>query len=140
LPAKIAAVFPPRGAIAAPRAATPQVPYEPTVRVEQPAPVQQPTPVAQRLPDPPARKSARDGNWGVQIGAYSDAAIGGQALSNLALTMPGMLEGGDPQVQSVSAGGVTMYRARMMGLDKKTAQNVCSYLIQRGKSCLTVSP
>jgi D-alanyl-D-alanine carboxypeptidase len=79
-------------------------------------------------------------NWGVQIGAYSDAAIGQQALSDLTASMTDLLSGANPQVQKVSAGGVVMYRARLMSLDKKTAKSVCSYLVQRGKSCLTVEP
>ena len=33
-----------------------------------------------------------------------------------------------------------MYRARLMSLDSKTAHNICAYLTQRGKSCLTVEP
>jgi D-alanyl-D-alanine carboxypeptidase len=95
--------------------------------------------VAQRpVASPPARSAARA--WGVQIGAYSDASIGQQALSALAISMPDFFVNADPQVQKVSTGGTVMYRARMMSLDKKTAQSVCSYLIQRGKSCLTVEP
>jgi D-alanyl-D-alanine carboxypeptidase len=78
--------------------------------------------------------------WGIQVGAYSDPSIGQQALSDLVASMPDMLNGADPQVQKVSNSGVTMYRARLMALDRKTAQGVCSFLVQHGKSCLTVEP
>jgi D-alanyl-D-alanine carboxypeptidase len=88
---------------------------------------------------PPSAVSAKN-NWGIQIGAYSDAAIGQQALSDLTASMTNLLSGANPQVQKVSAGGTVMYRARLLSLDKKTAQSVCSYLVQRGKSCLTVEP
>jgi D-alanyl-D-alanine carboxypeptidase len=92
-------------------------------------------------PAPPSTASTPDSlNWGIQIGAYSDAAIGAQALSDLTSSMPDQLTGADPQVQKISSGGVPMYRARLMSLDKKTAQSICSYLIQHGKSCLTVEP
>ncbi len=123
LPSKIAAVFPPRGAVTA--QAQPQT---------QPQ-IQQ---VALRPASPPQART--NANWGVQVGAYSDAAIGQQALSSLTSSMPDFLANADPQVQKVAVGGTTMYRARLMALDKKTAQSICSYLIQRGKSCLTVEP
>jgi D-alanyl-D-alanine carboxypeptidase len=82
-----------------------------TVRVEQPTAV---------------RAAVPTGSWGIQIGAYSDAAIGRQALANLMTSMPDQLGKADAQVQPVSSGGIAMYRARLMALDKKTAQSVCS--------------
>jgi D-alanyl-D-alanine carboxypeptidase len=80
------------------------------------------------------------GDWGVQIGAYSNAEVGRHALETLTSSMSGELGNPDPQVQKIAAGGIVMYRARLMSLNKKTAQNLCSYLNQRGKSCLTVEP
>lgn len=124
LPAKVAAVFPSRGAMAQPRA------------VQSDADVTTVQPVVQR----PAPAPVAVNNWGIQIGAYSDAAIGQQALSSLVASMPQFLSTSVSQVQEVSAGGLTMYRARLMSLDKHTAQSVCAYLVQRGKSCLTVEP
>ena len=130
LPAKIAAIYPSREAEETPA---------PVVQQTQPA--SRPMQVAslQPLPKPPAA-AVTHSSWGVQIGAYSDAAIGQQALAALVASMPDVLSKAEPQVQKVSAGGSVMYRARMMALDKKTAQSICSYLIQRGKSCLTVEP
>jgi D-alanyl-D-alanine carboxypeptidase len=87
-----------------------------------------------------SKARAGGGTWGVQIGAYSNAAIGRKALSSLVSNMSGLPSKPLPQVQKVSAGGTVMYRARLMALDKKTAENICSYLTQRGKSCLTVEP
>jgi D-alanyl-D-alanine carboxypeptidase len=161
LPAKISAVFPSRGATQAPSpareqaTAAPQPDQQPitqqappvAVRTDTPSylqpPAARPQQVAALTPPPPPPASpptAQRGNWGIQIGAYSDPAIGQQALSDLTASMPDMLAGAAPQVQKVSMGGVTMFRARVMSLDKKTAQNVCAYLLQRGKSCLTVEP
>jgi D-alanyl-D-alanine carboxypeptidase len=85
---------------------------------------------------PPASSSG----WGIQIGAYNDPAIGRQALANIVHMMPQLLGRAAPAVQEVSAGGVIMYRARLQGLDEKTARSVCSYLVNRGQSCLTVAP
>jgi len=78
--------------------------------------------------------------WGIQIGAYNDPAIGRQALANIVRSMPQMLNHAAPAVQEVSAGGVTMYRARLEGIDEKTARAVCAYLVRHGQSCLTVAP
>jgi D-alanyl-D-alanine carboxypeptidase len=122
LPAKIAAVFPSKSSVAVQPAAPPE-------QESQSAVAYAATPVP-----------ATGGTWGVQIGAYSDPAIGQQALSDLAASMPTQLAGAHPQVQKISAGGAVMYRARLMSLDKNTAQSLCSYLIQHGKSCLTVQP
>lgn len=79
-------------------------------------------------------------SWGVQIGAYSDPDVGQQALASLVQSMPDLLGSAEPQVQKASNGKTTMYRARLMSLDQKTAQSVCSYLVQHGQNCLAVSP
>ena len=81
-----------------------------------------------------------NGAWGIQVGAYNDPAIGRQALAGIVQSMPQLLARAAPAVQEVSAGGVTMYRARLEGLDEKTARAVCGYLVSRGQSCLTVAP
>jgi D-alanyl-D-alanine carboxypeptidase len=80
------------------------------------------------------------GDWGIQIGAYSDPSIGQQALANVVANMPQVLGSADPQVQKVDTNGVSMYRARLMSLDQKTAQSTCAWLIKRGQTCLTVGP
>ena len=54
--------------------------------------------------------------------------------------MPQLLGRATPAVQEVSAGGVTMYRARLEGVDEKTARSACAYLVRHGQSCLTVAP
>ena len=138
LPAKIAAIFPSRGSL---------TPAEDVANQDQSQDQQETTPaqIPAAPPRPPApqpvvqRPTAKP-NWGIQIGAYSDAAIGQQALAGLVASMPNLLSGGQIQMQKVSAGGIVMYRARLMSLDKKTAQSVCSYLLQHNKSCLTVEP
>jgi D-alanyl-D-alanine carboxypeptidase len=80
------------------------------------------------------------GGWGIQIGAYNDPAIGRQALAGIVQAMPQLLSRAEPVVQEVSAGGVTMFRARLQAIDEKTARSVCAYLVHHGQSCLTVAP
>ncbi|MDE2029050.1 MAG: D-alanyl-D-alanine carboxypeptidase, partial [Alphaproteobacteria bacterium] len=115
LPAKI-------GMASSPRRESPKI-VQAVVHVEQPAP----------------RRAAND-NWGVQIGAFSDAAIGRQALASLVASMPGRLGQADKVVEPISVGGVSMYRARLMAMNEETARSLCVYLIQHGQSCLTVQP
>ena len=99
-----------------------------------PAPAQ----VASITPPPAAAVPAR--NWGIQIGAYSDPDIARQALAALATSQPQMLSGADPQVQKTMTATTPMYRARLMALDQRTAQNICGWLIKNGRNCLTVGP
>jgi len=87
-----------------------------------------------------ASRVATAGGWGIQIGAYNDPSIGKQALAGIVQAMPGLLGGASSVVQEVAAGGVTMYRARLEGIDEKTARSVCGYLVHHGQSCLTVAP
>ncbi len=84
--------------------------------------------------------SRSTGGWGIQIGAYSDPDIGQQALSNVVRTMPKLLSHATPIVDKVSTGGEAMYRARLMALDQRTAQSVCSWLMHHGQNCMTVQP
>lgn len=80
------------------------------------------------------------GEWGIQVGAYSDPAIGRQALASLVRGMPQLLGSAGQSVEEVSAGGVSMYRARLTGIDEKTARSACAWLTRKGRSCLTVAP
>lgn len=97
-----------------------------------------PAKIAVVFPPPGAPVAA--GGWGIQVGAYSDPAMGRQALSNLVRSMPQWLGSAGQVVEKVSAGSVTMYRARLMGLDEKTARAACTYMARHQQSCLTVAP
>ena len=105
-----------------------------------------PAPVAKVAARPAPKHAARNndgesgGSWGVQIGAYGDPAVGQQALANAVSALPQYLSGADPVIQKISSGGVTMYRARLMAMDKQSATEACSILAQHGQSCLTVGP
>ncbi len=83
---------------------------------------------------------ATGNSWGVQIGAYSDAASGQQAIAAIVNMMPQVLGSADPQVTPVTNETATLYRARLMSLDQQTAQSICSWMIKRGQGCLTVGP
>lgn len=78
--------------------------------------------------------------WGIQIGAYSDATLGRRSALRVVKALPKYLSHTQTVVQPVSTGDITAYRARLMGLDEKTARSVCSWLLQHGQSCMIVEP
>jgi D-alanyl-D-alanine carboxypeptidase len=89
-------------------------------------------------PEPPVVITAN--NWGIQIGAYGDPEVGREALASVAASLPNLLGNSDAVIQKVSSGTVTMFRARLMSLDQKTAMAACTYLNKHGQSCLMVGP
>ncbi len=79
-------------------------------------------------------------NWGIQIGAYSDAKIGQQALENVMASLPAIMSKAQQQLTPVAtANGGAVYRARLINLDPHSAQMACAWLIKRGQSCLTIA-
>ena len=78
--------------------------------------------------------------WGIQIGAYSDADIGRQALADITRSVPDLLRNSDAQIQTVTSAGTTVYRARLMDLDQKSAQKACGYLVAHGRGCQIITP
>jgi D-alanyl-D-alanine carboxypeptidase len=86
----------------------------------------------------PSTASPQSGTWGVQIGAYDNPDLGHEALTGLIHMMPQLLTGTNQIVEKVSIGGIFMYRARLVGMNEKTARAVCAYMVKHGRSCLTV--
>lgn len=84
--------------------------------------------------------SSGTADWGIQIGAYSDPAVGRKALDKLINSAPQILGNAKPQVQKTSSGGVIIYRARLMSLDQKTAESVCAWYVKQGQHCQTIAP
>lgn len=102
------------------------------------------TPAAVR---PPARARDEDGDtkadgskWGVQVGAFSTREASNRALTQATKQAPFLLRAAKPAVTPVKANGSTVYRARMVGLDERTARKVCSELTRSGHRCVPVSP
>jgi cell division septation protein DedD len=77
--------------------------------------------------------AAGSAGWGVQIGAFSSEA---QARSAAAAARG---NDGRAVVQPVAQGRATLYRARVMGLSRSAAQQLCDRLRSRG-GCTLVSP
>lgn len=80
-------------------------------------------------------------NWGVQIGAFSDPAIGKQALANIVKLNSHSLTGADQILQKITANdGSAIYRARFMGMTESNARNLCAAMTQQRQNCLLVTP
>lgn len=90
-------------------------------------------------PAAPTMKKA-PGGWGIQVGAFNDRASGQRAVANATQRAPALLDRAIPHVMEVSTGKGSLYRARLMGLDEKTARRACTQLAKSGQGCLTVPP
>ncbi|WP_234703849.1 D-alanyl-D-alanine carboxypeptidase [Rhodospirillum centenum] len=90
-------------------------------------------------PAAPAAKKA-PGGWGIQVGAFNDRSASQRAVANATQRAPALLDRAIPHVMEVSTGKGSLYRARLMGLDEKTARRACAQLAKAGQGCLTVPP
>lgn len=91
-------------------------------------------PVPVNMPKPPVATSsppvATDGNWRIQLGAFSNQANAVRAWENLAGRLGGL------SVNYVRAGNIVRLQAGPLA-DKAAAQRACA---ASGTSCLTIAP
>lgn len=92
----------------------------------------------------PGAAKAATGNaadkWGIQVGAFASRAAGQKALTQATKQAPFLLRGAKNAVLETKNGKETVFRARMVGLDEKTARKVCSELSRHGQRCVAVPP
>lgn len=94
------------------------------------------TPSLVNAASPPADST----RYAVQVGAYSDVDVGRQALANIINSMPQLLGTARPELQQMSNGKTTLYRARLLDMDALTAQKACNALMGKGQACLVLNP
>lgn len=92
-------------------------------------------PVAAALPKPTA-----NGRWAIQVGAFNDKQAGQRAVSQATQRAGTLLDSATPHVMEVNTAKGTLYRARLIGMDEKTARRACAQLAKKGQNCLTVPP
>lgn len=85
----------------------------------------------------PVAAPAAAGAWGVQVGAFGSANLA-RSAANEARSRIG-LGSARPAVESVAQGRNTLYRARVLGLSRESAQSACEKLRSQG-ACIIVSP
>ena len=88
-------------------------------------------------PSPTASGAA---DWGIQIGAFSDAADGVAAINDVVAAMPDVLGSARGQIIEVPTGATPLYRARLMGLDYRSASTACWHLMASGEACMPIAP
>ncbi|HBM90633.1 MAG TPA: D-alanyl-D-alanine carboxypeptidase [Rhodospirillaceae bacterium] len=89
---------------------------------------------------PPVNAAQNEPVWGLQIGAFGALTGAQKALEETAKNSGPLLEEAEQSLQKITmTDGSTVYRARFLGVDKKTARSVCSLLIKTGQNCIVVS-
>lgn len=82
-----------------------------------------------------------DGDWGVQIGAFSSRQAGLAALNRAQSAGAGYLAGSRQRVQTVrTVTGKDLFRAQFVGLTSEAATQACVNLARHGIGCVRVAP
>jgi len=87
-----------------------------------------------------ALSSARDTDWKVQVGAFSELSAA-EARARQAVTLaPHHLSAAILAVAPVTASSGTLYRARLMNLSESEAQSACAALARLDMDCVALGP
>ncbi len=78
--------------------------------------------------------------WGIQVGAFFDAAMSQRAIDRAKNSVPDLLVSAPRIVVPVETSRGRMFRARIMGLDESEALAACGRLQAAGSDCLPLSP
>lgn len=89
-------------------------------------------------PPEPALSSAR-GPYAVQIGAFDTAAEAQAAIAQVLAARLSTLERAAPSVSAFAVSGRTYHRARLVGLDRPSANAACAQLKAEGRSCFVAA-
>ena len=113
-----------------------------TVPMRRPANFRTPVKVASIAPLPsynltPAQEF---GDWVIELGNYSNRTNTEKLLLRTALMDLDALQAADRKVEVTLVRGVTMYRARFVGLSETDARKACSRLVSRDSACEVISP
>ncbi len=112
---------------------------EPAPRPSAPLPALRP-----QLPGPTLASDSPtpmvEGDWTIQIGAFSNRATARAELAVYAEKSGSLLDDADPIVVPFRADtGQTLYRARFGSFRWREARRLCSRLMQRGQTCFAVA-
>jgi D-alanyl-D-alanine carboxypeptidase len=98
---------------------------------------------AAATPDPQAMENVwrPDGSatYGVQVGAYSQYTPAQNAAVRISRTMPSLFADARIVIDQNQAGSSSLYRARLMGLTKADAEQVCSKLKAKRSDCMVLN-
>jgi hypothetical protein len=92
-----------------------------------------------RVAAQPLAVAVQEGDWGIQVGAYSDSAKSSAAIDFARAHAGRLLLAAQPTITPVQAGRV-LYRARLSGLSATAASAACAELRSEGLDCIAVPP
>ncbi len=87
-----------------------------------------------------ALSSARDTDWKVQVGAFSELAAAEARAREAVSLAPHQLSAAVLAVAPVTASSGTLYRARLMNLSESEAQSACAALAKLNMDCVALGP
>ena len=76
----------------------------------------------------------------MQVGAFSTREAGNRALVQASKQAPFLLRNAKKTIVEAKTGDTKVFRARMTGLDEKSARQICSELTRHGHRCVPVAP
>jgi D-alanyl-D-alanine carboxypeptidase len=89
---------------------------------------------------PAAFAAAPGGGWGIQVGAFSNPSLAQAAAENVRARAHGQLDTARTVVPTtIRPDGVTLYRARLLGLTADKASGICNNLARDQVSCIVVA-
>ncbi len=77
-------------------------------------------------------------SYGIQVGAFSDPVRAQSAAKAAINAAPSHLMGQAIRVSQIDGNGAVLYRARLIGMEEATAQEVCKILRSQQRACLVV--
>ncbi|HYG88671.1 MAG TPA: D-alanyl-D-alanine carboxypeptidase [Azospirillum sp.] len=87
----------------------------------------------------PVAHSGGEG-WIIQVGAFGSKEAGQKALAQASRKLPRLLGDAKPSVVEIPGKKGKVYRARLVGLDEKSARTACTQLQKTGHHCVAISP
>ena len=114
----------------------------PSTPMRRPANFQVPVKVASIAPLPTLSLTPVQefGDWAIELGNYANRTNTEKLLLKTALMDLDALQGAERKVEVTVVKGLTMYRARFVGMSEADARKACSRLVSRDSACEVVSP
>lgn len=84
--------------------------------------------------------ASRSDGWGIQIGAYTEAAPARRAAQRAAKAAPRQLAGASMDIAPLETRKGSLYRARLIGVSEAEARAACRTLGRKKMDCITLPP
>lgn len=79
------------------------------------------------------------GDWSIQMGAFNTYAAAKKVAENNKRKLSGKISTSQVSVEKVSLKKGVVYRAKLAGLNKNSAQKACSWLKKQGQTCVVIA-